>query len=101
MLNPWGNHRSGIHYCRQKEDLAGVYGKKYVLLVSDGIDNGKIPTREVVEDLKENNIVLHIIHIGDIQDQELKSKLKEMASITGGKYFTYKDHENVIPTLQQ
>ncbi|NLJ83517.1 MAG: VWA domain-containing protein [Halanaerobiaceae bacterium] len=82
-------------------DLQEINGDKYILLITDGIDNGEIPAEDVVEEIMDNNIVLHVVHIGEPEEVEVKDKLKEMAEKTGGHYFTYNDHKNVIATFSQ
>ena len=81
--------------------MKDVQGARYIILISDGIDNGEIPPEDVIDELINENIVLHIVHIGEPEDQDIKGKLKNMAEQTGGKYFTYTDHENVIATFLQ
>ena len=95
--------KSPISYSLQEahKDLANINGEKYVMLISDGIDNGEIPSEEVINRFINDDIVLHVVHIGQPEKEEIKEKLKEMAEKTGGQYFTYDDHENVIPTFQQ
>lgn len=95
--------KSPIGYSLQEacKDLQEINGHKYILLISDGIDNGEIPPEKVLEEIKNNGIVLHIVHIGEPEEKEVKDKLKEMAEKTGGSYFTYNDHEKVIATFSQ
>ncbi len=83
------------------KDLQVINGKKYILLISDGIDNGEIPAEEVIEEIINNDIVLHVVHIGEPEEADVKARLKEMAEKTGGSYFTYNDHERVIATFSQ
>ncbi len=100
-VKPLGKSPIGYSIKEAVKDLNIVEAKKYILLVSDGIDNGDIPSSEVIQDLKNREIVLHIIHVGDLEDEELKAELKEMANFTGGDYFTYNEHDKVIPTFSQ
>lgn len=95
--------KSPIAYSLEEanKDLSKMPGNKYVLLVTDGIDNGEIPADKVLSELKNNDIILHIIHIGNINDQQLKNKLKEMSEKTGGRYFTYYEEDEVIATFSQ
>ncbi len=82
-------------------DLNKLNGKKILLLLSDGIDNGDIPSFEVINTLKNNNINLYVIHIGDLEDMSIKNNLKKMTEYTGGKYFTYKNYEKIIPVINK
>lgn len=100
-VKPLGKSPIAYSLREAKDDLKKVRGKKFILLVSDGIDNGNLPTAEVIREIKDNDIILHVVHIGDLNDRELKLKLKEMAESTGGRYFTYQDYNKVIPTLKQ
>ncbi|MFW6014876.1 MAG: vWA domain-containing protein [bacterium] len=95
--------KSPIAYSLKKaaEDLDKISSKKCILLVSDGLDNGQIPSESVISELEQKNIVLHIVHIGDINDNNLKLSLKNMAEKTGGSYFTYNEHQKIISTLKQ
>ncbi|MFW6026235.1 MAG: vWA domain-containing protein [Candidatus Woesearchaeota archaeon] len=92
--------RASIAYTLEesRKDLQNVQGKKYLLLVSDGIDYGQIPTEDVIERLIEDDITLHIVHIGE-SEQCIKEKLKDMANNTGGEYFLYNDKDRVIKTF--
>lgn len=100
-VRPLGKSPIGFSLQEATRDLSKLKGKKFILLVSDGLNNGVIPPIEMVNKLIYNNIVLHVIHIGNMENKELKRELKKMAELTGGKYFTYNQHNEVIPTLQQ
>lgn len=100
-VKPLGKSPIGYSLSQALNDLKTVRGKKFILLVSDGIDNGDIPPEKVLEDLKENGIALHVVHIGEMEDKNLKARLRYLASSTGGCYFTYNDKEQVIATLKQ
>ena len=100
-VNPLGKSPIGYSLKEAKNDLAVLNGQKHILLISDGIDNGELPTAEIVQELVDRQIVLHIIHIGDLKNKPLKEKLQEMAEKTGGSYLTYDDHNRIIPTFQQ
>lgn len=95
--------KSPIAYSLKKavEDLTAVNGQKYIMLVSDGIDNGDIPPKKVVKELRDNNIILHVVHIGKLENDEIQNRLKEMVSLTGGNYYTYHNHKQIIPTFKQ
>ncbi len=99
-IRPLGKSPIGLSLKRAQDDLEKVDGKKYIILVSDGIDNGKIPPDDVVEHLKKDGISLNIVHIGNLDDKELKEKLEKIATSTGGKYFNYKQDKEVIAVLK-
>lgn len=100
-VKPLGKSPIAYSLSEAARDLQKVTGYKYILLVSDGLDNGDLPTDDVIRELKERGIILHIVHIGNIDDEDLKLDLKKMAETTGGQYFTSDNHNKVIPTLQQ
>jgi Ca-activated chloride channel family protein len=100
-VKPLGRSPIGYSLREAGKDLEKVSGKKFILLVSDGIENGDIPAEEIVDELKEKNIVLHVVHIGEPDNEDIKKKLKELANTTGGYYYTYSNHEEVIPTFLQ
>jgi len=93
--------KSPIAYSLQEayKDVVDIQGKKYIMLISDGIDNGEMPTGEVISKFANENIVLHIVHIGEPDEEKIKERLKDMAEKTGGQYFTYNNHENVVTTF--
>src|SRR5690554_1851448 len=98
-VKPLGKSPIGYSLQEAASDLANYTGKKFILLISDGIDNGEIPAENSIDELKKKDIILHVIHIGEPDNQEIKDKLKEMATATGGSYFTYSDHHRIIPTF--
>ncbi|HHU93009.1 MAG TPA: VWA domain-containing protein [Halanaerobiaceae bacterium] len=100
-VKPLGKSPIGYSLIEACKDLQGIKGKKYILLISDGIDNGEIPPDKVIEEVIQNEIILHVVHIGEPENPGVKEGLKEMAEKTGGLYFTYNNHEKVIATFRQ
>lgn len=100
-VKPLGKSPIAYSLREARKDLAKYEGERYILLISDGIDNGQIPHEDIIQELVKSNIILHIVHIGEPDNKDLKNKLKKMAEKTGGKYFTYNEHKEVIPTFKQ
>ncbi len=100
-IKPLGKSPIGLSLKEAVADLEKYNGNKFILLVSDGIENGDIPPREIVDNIKEKGIVLHIIHIGELNNADLQKTLKDIAEMTGGKYFIYKENEEIIPTFKK
>ncbi len=100
-VRPLGKSPIGFSLQKAKEDLLNLPGKKFIILISDCIDNGHIPPESVIDDLKKGGISLHIVYIGDLADVELKNKLKEVAESTGGGFFNYKQDKEVVSVLNQ
>lgn len=98
-VKPLGKSPIAYSLKEAKNDLNEVNGKKFILLISDGIENGEIPGEQVINELINSNVTLHVVHIGEPEDKNISDKLKDMAEKTGGQYFTYDNHENVIATF--
>lgn len=71
------------------KDLAGIQGKKHIILISDGGENcDESPCTYVINLLKErNDIVIDVIAF-DIQDVEANNQLRCTALVTSGKFLT-------------
>ena len=100
-IRPLGKSPIGLSLQKAKNDLKDLKGEKCIILVSDGIDNGKIPPGNIIEHLKEDQIALYIVHIGDLNNNELQQKLKTIAESTDGKYFNYKQNKEVVSVIKQ
>ncbi|MFW6377337.1 MAG: vWA domain-containing protein [bacterium] len=99
-VKPTGKASLAYSLDESRKDLKSVQGKKFLILVSDGIDNGEIPTEDVIDNIIKDDIILHVVQIGD-SNKEIKDKLKDMATKTGGSYFTYNQQEEIIKTFKQ
>ncbi|MFW6287162.1 MAG: vWA domain-containing protein [bacterium] len=100
-VKPLGKSPIAYSLKEAHKDLAEMRGRKYVMLISDGIDNGEMPPETVIDQFVNDDIILHVVHIGEPEKEGIKEKLQEMAKKTGGSYFTYDTHERVIPTFSQ
>lgn len=100
-VKPLGKSPIGYSLKKAREDLSERRGQKTILLVSDGLNNDKLQPLQVAEQLKSENITLYIVHTGELNNKSLQTKLKDMAKKTGGKYYTYNNYKEIIPTLKQ
>lgn len=71
--------------------LRAIPGRKAIVLLSDGMDEGSQLSRDrVIEEVKASNVVLYAIGIGNAE----KRLLRELAEVTGGRaYFADKASE--------
>jgi len=97
-IQPSGKSPIGINLSLAGQDLINLPGEKHILLVTDGRDTGNIMPNEIVDQLRKKGIKTHIIQVGEITHIS-QLQLKELAQLGGGKYFTYFEEEEVIPTL--
>ncbi|MEJ6950581.1 vWA domain-containing protein [Natronospora cellulosivora (SeqCode)] len=97
-VRPLGKSSIAHSLNEARMDLHDVQGDKYMILISDGIDYGDIPTKDVINKLIEDEIVLHVVHIGD-SNEDIQNELKGMVEKTGGDYFSYNEQEKVVKTI--
>ncbi len=71
--------------------LRAIPGRKAIVLLSDGMDEGSQLSRDrVIEEVKSSNVVLYAVGIGSAE----KKLLRELAEVTGGRaYFADKVSE--------
>jgi len=71
--------------------LRAIAGRKAIVLLSDGMDQGSQLSRErIVEEARSSNVLLYAVGIGSAD----KKFLKELAEVTGGRaYFADKASE--------
>lgn len=80
------------------KDMINIKGKKHILLITDGQDQGDIMPSKVINQLKTLDINLHIIQVGDINKFNY-IQLKTLAEIGGGNYYTYFEKDRIVPTI--
>jgi Ca-activated chloride channel family protein len=97
-LKPAGKSPIGKALQEASKDLINLEGNKHVLLLTDGVDTGSVMPEKVSNKLYNENIRVHVLKIGNPEDK-LDIKLKSIARLGGGKYFTYFDRNKVIPTM--
>ena len=98
-IKPLGKSPIGLSLLKAQQDLAKHNGKKYILLISDGKNNGKFSLNKVINNLSKSKITLHTIYVGNIENKSLQNKLRQVTKATGGNYYTYKNHLSVLKTL--
>ena len=97
-VTPAGKSPIGVNLLLAKEDLKEFTGKKHILLVTDGQDTGKIMPIKIIKKLSAADIKTHIVHVGTI-DKMNQLQLKALAEVGNGKYFTYFEQQQVVPTI--
>lgn len=100
-VKPLGKSPIGYSLSEAEKDLKTAEGKKCILLVSDGIANGNLPPGDVVNSLVQNNIILHVVYVGDSNNKDLKTRLKKIAKMTGGNYFIYKNSGQIVSVFNR
>jgi Ca-activated chloride channel family protein len=98
QVKPSGKSPIGINISLAGKDLVNLPGEKHILLVTDGRDTGNIMPNKIVSELREKGIKTHIVQVGEITKVS-QLQLKELSRLGGGKYFTYFEEEEVIPTM--
>ncbi|MFW6410162.1 MAG: hypothetical protein ACOCZR_03880, partial [Halanaerobiales bacterium] len=70
-----------------------------IVLVTDGNENGEVPLSKAVDKLKENNAILHMIHVEKLDFRRAK-KLQDYAKTTGGKYYNHLNYQDFTGDLK-
>jgi len=90
----------GIYTANQELEENGRAGIPSVeVLLSDGMENVGKDSLEMAQDSADNDIVIYTIGLGDEIDED---RLKDIANITGGKYYfapTSGDLENIYTQI--
>ncbi|AGB41323.1 uncharacterized protein containing a von Willebrand factor type A (vWA) domain [Halobacteroides halobius DSM 5150] len=97
-INPTGESSIRTSLLKAKQNLIKYKGSKHIILVTDGEDTGKIMPSKVIKKLTKFKIKTHIVHIGKI-DKVSQLKLKSLANLGNGKYFTYFEKNKISPTI--
>ncbi|PRX34883.1 Ca-activated chloride channel family protein [Orenia metallireducens] len=98
QIKPSGKSPIGINLLLAGKDLISLPGEKHILLVTDGKDTGDIMPNKIVSELRKKGIKTHIIQVGEITHIS-QLQLQELAKLGDGKYFTYFEEEEVVPTM--
>ncbi|TDX51676.1 vWA domain-containing protein [Orenia marismortui] len=98
QVKPLGKSPIALNLSYAGEDLKYLQGKKHILLITDGKDTGNIMPSKVINRLSKLGIKTHIIQVGKI-DKYNQLKLKELSKLGNGKYFTYFEEEEIVPTI--
>ncbi|MBM7556719.1 vWA domain-containing protein [Halanaerobacter jeridensis] len=97
-VTPAGKSPIGVNLLLAKNDLIKFQGKKHILLITDGKDTGKMMPTKIIKKLKQAKIKTHIVHVGEINKIN-QLQLKTLAQLGNGKYFTYFEYQEVVPTI--
>ncbi|MGM0471206.1 MAG: vWA domain-containing protein [Bacillota bacterium] len=97
-LQPAGRSPIGQALSQAGLDLIDLEGNNHILLVTDGKDTGNLNPVRVASRLCRNGVQVHILYVGKLAVTEEKL-LQEVAEAGGGKYFTYSNHQVVVPTM--
>lgn len=82
------------------KDLAGVTGKKHIILLTDGGENcDESPCTYVIELMKTRNDVMIDVIAFDIHDIEANNQLKCTALMTSGKFLSANSEEDLSKSL--
>ncbi len=98
QLRPSGKSPIGYAIEQAGKDLQTVQGRKYILLISDGIDNGQIDPVAKVRELKAEGIITHVIHVHSSGGTG-ETRLQEIAETGGGHFFNFNERDLVVPTM--
>ncbi|MGM0368882.1 MAG: vWA domain-containing protein [Bacillota bacterium] len=97
-IKPAGKSPIGLNLLLAQKDLENFSGQKHILLVTDGKDTGKIMPTKIIEKANKLDIKTHVIQVGQL-DKVKQLKLKNLAELGNGKYFTYFEEQQVVPTI--
>ncbi|GAB6138600.1 vWA domain-containing protein [Halanaerobaculum tunisiense] len=97
-VTPAGKSPIGLNLLQAKKDLVATDGRKHIILVTDGQDTGRIMPNNIIQEIKQLGIKTHVIHVGEIKQQK-QLQLKSLAKLGDGKYFTYFEAKQIVPTL--
>ena len=97
-LRPSGKSPIGYALDQAGKDLNNLQGKKYIILISDGIDNGEIDPVTKVKELRSKGIITHVVYIKDAKSAG-EDKLRKISEAGGGHFFSINEKELVVPTL--
>ncbi|MFO7819833.1 MAG: VWA domain-containing protein [Halanaerobacter sp.] len=97
-VTPAGKSPIGTNLLLAKKDLINFAGKKHILLITDGKDTGKVMPTKIVKKLSKDGIKTHVVHVGKITKIN-QLQLKTLAQLGNGRYFTYFEEKQVVPTI--
>lgn len=98
QLRPSGKSPIGYALEEAGKDLRSLNGKRYIILVSDGIDNGKVDPITKASMLRKDGIITHVVYVRGIEGFG-EDKLNRLAEAGGGHFFTVDEKDLVVPTM--
>mgnify|MGYP006275754503 CR=1 FL=1 len=97
-LRPSGKSPIGYALEEARKDLDIQPGSKFIILISDGIDNGELDPVKKAEELKKQGIVTHVVFLRS-NEQDGEKMLARLAQAGGGHFFTIDEKDLVVPTM--
>lgn len=98
LLRPSGKSPIGYALQQAGNDLAQKQGRRYIILISDGIDNGQIEPVNTAKELQSMGITTHVIFVKGAEETG-EQTLREIAKSARGRFFTFDERELVVPTM--
>lgn len=98
QLRPSGKSPIGYALEEAGNDLRSLKGKRYIVLVSDGIDNGKVDPIAKATMLRKEGIITHVVYVRGLEGIG-EDKLNRLAEAGGGHFFTVNEKDLVVPTM--
>lgn len=97
-LRPSGKSPIGFALDLAGKDFASREGKKYIILISDGLNNGNIDPIFKAEELRKNGIIIHVVYLKSINGNGDKV-LSQIAKVGGGHFYCIEEKDLVVPTM--
>ncbi|AZR72707.1 hypothetical protein BBF96_04450 [Anoxybacter fermentans] len=97
-LRPDGKSPIGYALDQAGKDLLKIRGQKYIILISDGLDNGKIDPIAKAKELRDAGIITHVVFLKSAENVG-EEKLLKIAEAGGGHFFTINEKDLVVPIM--
>lgn len=97
-LRPEGKSPIGYALEQAGKDLQATEGKKYIILLTDGIDNGTLDPVAKARELREAGIITHVVYLRNPDGTGIE-ELTRVAEEGGGHFFTFDERDLVVPTM--
>lgn len=98
--SPKGNTPIALSLSKAPEDFPGVDAKRYIVLISDGVETCGGDPIAVIEDLKTKGFKVVIHTVGLDVDQKTRAQLQQIASAGGGMYLEAKNAAELGSSLK-
>ena len=97
-VRPSGKSPIGYALEQAGKDLSNATGKRYIVLITDGIDNGKVDPIAKARELKDLGIITHVVYVKNPDNAGIEI-LSKLADAGGGHFFTVDEKDLIAPTL--
>lgn len=97
-LRPEGKSPIGYALEQAGKDLKANEGKKYIILLTDGIDNGNVDPVAKARDLRDAGVITHVVYLRNPDGTGIE-ELTRVAEEGGGHFFTFDEKDLVVPTM--